>query len=93
VLCKFWLHLDADEQLRRFKERETTPWKRHKLTDEDWRNREKRPAYGAAVNEMVSRTSPEQAPWSVIPANDKKYARVKVLTTICERLEEALRTS
>jgi polyphosphate kinase 2 (PPK2 family) len=93
LLCKFWLHLDAEEQLRRFREREVTPWKRHKLTDEDWRNREKRGAYEAAVNEMVSRTSTEYAPWHLIAANDKKHARVKVLTTICERLEEALGAS
>jgi len=90
ILAKFWLHLDPDEQLRRFKEREVTAWKQHKITDEDWRNREKWDAYKDAVNDMVAHTSTEYAPWSLIPANDKLLARVEVLKTLHDRLKEAL---
>ncbi|MDZ7737056.1 MAG: hypothetical protein U5P41_13885 [Gammaproteobacteria bacterium] len=90
VVTKFWLHISTDEQLRRFKEREVTPWKQHKITDEDWRNREKWDQYAAAVNDMVARTSTNPAPWVIVPANDKKYARVHVVKTLCQRLEEAL---
>ncbi|RMF19663.1 MAG: polyphosphate:AMP phosphotransferase [Gammaproteobacteria bacterium] len=90
VLAKFWLHIDPDEQLRRFKAREETPYKRYKITDEDWRNREKWPEYELAVNEMVERTSTEFAPWHLIPANDKPFARVKVVETVVKALEKAL---
>jgi polyphosphate:AMP phosphotransferase len=90
VLTKFWLHLDPDEQIRRFKEREVTPHKQHKITEEDWRNREKWDPYDAAVNEMVARTSTEFAPWHLIAANDKNFARIEVLKTCCRRLEKAL---
>lgn len=90
VVTKYWLHISADEQLRRFQEREVTPWKQHKITDEDWRNREKWDQYAAAVNDMVARTSTCLAPWVIVPANDKKYARVHILKTLCQRLEEAL---
>jgi polyphosphate:AMP phosphotransferase len=90
VLTKFWLHLDPDEQIRRFKEREVTPHKQHKITGEDWRNREKWDLYDAAVNEMVARTSTEFAPWHLIAANDKKFARIEVLKTCCRRLEKVL---
>jgi AMP-polyphosphate phosphotransferase len=89
VLAKFWLTIDRDEQLRRFREREQTPFKRFKITDEDWRNREKWQAYDAAVHDMVERTSTEIAPWTLVAANDKRYARVKVLRTLCEALEAA----
>ncbi len=90
VLLKFWFHISKDEQLRRFKEREATPWKQHKITDEDWRNREKWDAYVDAVDEMVAHTSTEAAPWTIIPGNDKKYARVAVLKEFCDRLRAAL---
>lgn len=90
ILIKFWLHLSKDEQLRRFKEREVTPWKKHKITAEDWRNREKWNAYELAVNEMVSRTSTIHSPWKLIPANDKKVARVTVLKEICDQIKSHL---
>ncbi|HPE72035.1 MAG TPA: polyphosphate:AMP phosphotransferase [Candidatus Competibacter sp.] len=90
VLMKFWLHITPDEQLQRFKEREQIAYKAWKLTDEDWRNRERWADYELAVNDLVERTSTHQAPWSLIEANDKRYARVEVLRTLCERLETAL---
>ena len=90
VLVKFWLHISPEEQLRRFHEREKTPWKQHKITDEDWRNRDRWDAYERAVNEMVARTSTEFAPWTVVPANDKRFARVQILRTVNERLGAAL---
>lgn len=86
VLCKFWIHVTKDEQLRRFKEREATPYKRWKLTDEDWRNREKWDDYEAAVNDMVERTSTSQAPWTLVEGNDKRFARLKALSTLNDRL-------
>jgi polyphosphate:AMP phosphotransferase len=91
VLLKFWLHVTKDEQYRRFKERETVPHKQWKLTEEDWRNREKWDDYVIAVNDMVEHTSTRVAPWILIEGNDKRYARVKVIKTVCERLEEALK--
>lgn len=90
ILLKFWLHISPDEQLRRFRERETTPWKAHKLTTDDWRNRENRDAYKQAVHDMVEHTSTESAPWHLVPANDKKYARIDVLKSICKTLKKAL---
>ena len=90
VVLKFWLHIDPDEQLRRFHDRENTPEKRYKITDEDWRNREKWPAYETAVDEMLQRTSTEYAPWVVVEGNDKKYARLKVLRTVRKALEARL---
>lgn len=86
VLLKFWLHIDRETQLSRFKEREQTPFKQFKITEEDYRNREKWNAYEAAVNEMVARTSTRSAPWHLIPANDKHLARVNVLGTINKAL-------
>jgi polyphosphate kinase 2 (PPK2 family) len=91
VLVKYWLHVTADEQLRRFTERQSTPYKRWKLTDEDWRNRERWDAYEQAVNDMIERTSTREAPWTLVEANDKSLARIKVLKTACDRLERALR--
>ncbi|MCF7984712.1 MAG: polyphosphate:AMP phosphotransferase [Thiohalocapsa sp.] len=91
ILLKFWLQVSADEQLRRFQDREDTPYKRYKITDEDWRNREKSPEYKAAVNEMVARTSTEHAPWTLVEGDDKPYARIKVLSTVCDAMREALR--
>jgi polyphosphate:AMP phosphotransferase len=90
MLFKFWVHISQDEQLRRFQDRESTPYKRYKITDEDWRNREKWPQYKAAVNEMVARTSTESASWTLIEGNDKPYARVKVLRTLCAGVKDAL---
>ncbi len=92
ILCKFWIHITKDEQLRRFKEREKTPWKVHKITDEDWRNRDKWDNYKHAINDMVIHTSTEYAPWSLIPGNDKRVARVEVLKTVCDTLEASLDT-
>ncbi len=90
LLMKFWLHISADEQLARFKAREDTPYKRYKITEEDWRNRERWNDYRLAVNEMVFRTDTEYAPWELIPANDKRYARIEVLRRVCDRLEAML---
>ncbi|MFA7291938.1 MAG: polyphosphate:AMP phosphotransferase, partial [Rhodocyclaceae bacterium] len=90
IVVKFWLQISNDEQLRRFKEREKTEFKRFKITDEDWRNREKWDAYGQAVCDMVERTSTGRSPWTLVEANDKNFARVKVLKTVCERIERVL---
>ena len=90
LVLKFWLSTDKDEQLARFKAREATSYKRHKITDEDWRNREKWDAYEAAVCDMVEKTSTSHAPWTLVEANDKKFARVKVVRTFAERLEQML---
>ena len=86
VLIKFWLHISNEEQLRRFREREEMPWKRHKITPEDYRNREKWAEYELAANDMIGRTSTEYAPWTLVEGNDKRFARVKVLETVVERL-------
>ncbi|MDR2926287.1 MAG: polyphosphate:AMP phosphotransferase [Azoarcus sp.] len=90
IILKFWLQISEDEQLRRFKEREATAFKRYKITDEDWRNREKWGAYHRAVCDMVERTSTGMIPWTLVEANDKRFARVKVLETVCNRLEAVL---
>lgn len=86
-LVKFWLHIDQDEQERRFRERENTPYKEFKITREDYRNREKWPLYEQAVHEMVERTSNRAAPWTLVAANDKRHARLTVLRATCEALE------
>ncbi len=91
VVLKFWLHIDKDEQERRFKERMEIPEKQWKITDEDWRNREKWDQYEIAVNEMLVRTSTTYAPWIVVEGNSKYYARVKVLQTVVNALEEKIR--
>ena len=90
VIVKFWLHIDKEEQLQRFQERENTPEKRWKITAEDWRNREKWDAYKAAVDEMLFRTSTRRAPWTIVAANSKEYARITVLKTVAEAMEKAL---
>jgi polyphosphate:AMP phosphotransferase len=90
-VLKFWMHIDPETQLERFAAREQTAFKRHKLTPEDHRNREKWPQYAAAVEDMVARTSTDLAPWHLIPANDKRSARIKVFETVCDALEAALR--
>jgi polyphosphate kinase 2 (PPK2 family) len=86
ILVKFWLHVSDEEQLKRFKAREKNPLKSWKLTDEDWRNRAKRADYEAAVEDMVTRT----ADWQLVEAESKRYARVKVVETVCEAVEAAL---
>jgi polyphosphate kinase 2 (PPK2 family) len=86
-LVKFWLHIDQAEQERRFRERETTSYKEFKITQEDYRNREKWPLYELAVHEMVERTSNAAAPWTLVAANDKRHARLTVLRTTCDALE------
>ena len=91
VLIKYWLHITPEEQLNRFKARQETPYKRWKLTDEDWRNREKWPLYEAAVNDMVERTSTRLAPWTLVEGDDKLYARIKVIKTLVDRLEQAVK--
>ncbi len=87
LLLKFWIHIDKDEQLRRFQLRQDTPFKYYKITDEDFRNRERWNDYEIAANEMIERTGTEFAPWHLIEANDKKFARIKVLKILCERLK------
>ncbi|MEJ7733580.1 MAG: polyphosphate:AMP phosphotransferase [Polyangiaceae bacterium] len=90
VVAKFWLQISKEEQLRRFEERQKIEFKQFKITEEDWRNREKWDLYDDAVCDMVDRTSTDIAPWTMIEANDKLYARLKVLRTLCERIENAL---
>ena len=91
VLVKLWLHISDREQLKRFKDREKDPLKAWKLTDEDWRNREKRPQYEEAVEDMVRETSTGFAPWTLVEAESKRYARVKVIETVIAAAEDGLR--
>ena len=91
VLVKFWLTISKDEQLRRFKEREKTGFKRFKITEEDWRNRKRWNEYEHAVCDMVDRTSTELAPWTLVEANDKNFARIKILKTLCQQIEAAMK--
>jgi polyphosphate:AMP phosphotransferase len=90
VLVKFFLRVSPEEQLRRFQARELEPWKQHKITPEDYRNRAKRNQYEAAAAEMIARSSTEFAPFTLVSGEDKRHARVKVLETVCERIEESL---
>jgi len=90
VLFKFWIHISAEEQYRRFKERERDPRKHHKINQEDWRNREKWDDYKTAVNDMVAHTSTARTPWTIVAGNDKKFARIRILDTVCKGLEQAL---
>jgi polyphosphate kinase 2 (PPK2 family) len=90
ILVKYWLHITKDEQERRFHERAQSPHKSWKLTKDDWRNRAKWDEYELAVNDMVARTSTRRAPWHLIPANDKNYARVEVLRLAADAIERAL---
>jgi polyphosphate kinase 2 (PPK2 family) len=90
IVVKFWLQISQEEQLVRFKAREQVAFKRFKITEEDWRNRDKWDAYQQAICDMVDRTSTGNAPWTLVEANDKNYARVKILRTLCERLEAEL---
>jgi polyphosphate kinase 2 (PPK2 family) len=90
ALVKFWIHVDQDEQLRRFREREDNPYKKWKITEEDWRNREKWAQYKSAVDEMLYRTSTAYAPWTIVEGNCKLHARIKTLRTVQAAIEERL---
>jgi AMP-polyphosphate phosphotransferase len=90
ILIKLWMHISEDEQLKRFKSREKDPLKSWKLTDEDWRNREKRPQYIDAVEDMLARTDQPYAPWDVIAADSKRHARVSVIESAIKRIEEGM---
>lgn len=90
IVFKFWLQISEDEQLKRFKDRESSGYKSWKLTDEDWRNRGKREDYEGAVEDMLLKTSTHNAPWTIVEANDKYYARIKVLTTVVDKLKQEL---
>lgn len=90
ILLKFWLHIDTEEQLRRFKARETTPYKNYKITEEDYRNRKKWHGYELAISDMVTNTSTEYARWHLIPATDKRYARIQVIKAFCQALKQHL---
>ena len=91
VILKFWLHIDKDEQLKRFEDRKKDPFKVHKITEDDWRNREKWDEYEEAVDELLMRTHTSHAPWIIVESNHKKYARIKVLQTVTDALEDAMR--
>ena len=91
ILLKFWLHIDKDEQLRRFTARQNIPGKQHKITEDDWRNRENWDLYEEAVDEMLAKTHNPHAPWIIVESNNKKFARLKVLKTVTDALDEALR--
>jgi polyphosphate:AMP phosphotransferase len=93
VVTKYWLHLSPQEQLRRFEERRDTPYKQFKITDDDWRNRDKWNAYLVALDEMFARTSTAVAPWTIVPANDKLYERITVLAVFRDNLKRALKKS
>lgn len=90
LVVKFWLAIGEQEQLARFQKREQVGFKRYKLTPEDWRNREKAPAYESAACDMIGQTSTSFAPWTLVEADNKLFARIKVLRTICQRLDEAI---
>jgi polyphosphate kinase 2 (PPK2 family) len=90
IMAKFWIHISPDEQLRRFQQREVTPYKAWKLTEEDWRNRTKWDAYREAVNDMLLKTSTATAPWTVVEGDDKWFARVKTLSTLVDVLSQEL---
>ena len=91
VIVKFWVQIDKDTQLARFQEREENPDKRWKITDEDWRNREKWDQYEGAVNEMLQKTSTTFAPWHIIESNDKLYARIQALNIVIDALEQKIK--
>ena len=90
ILVKFWVQIDKDTQLERFTERQNTPEKQWKITDEDWRNREKWDLYENAINEMLQKTNTESAPWTILESNDKHYARIKALKVIIDAIETKL---
>ena len=90
VIIKFWVHIDKETQLQRFTDRQNNPEKQWKITDEDWRNREKWDLYEEAIDEMLQKTSTTYAPWHILESVDKKYARIKALKIIIEELEKVL---
>ena len=90
VVVKFWVQIDKDTQLARFNDRQNTPEKQWKITDEDWRNREKWDAYEQAVDEMLQKTSTANAPWHIIESVDKRYARIKAMEIVIDAIERAL---
>jgi polyphosphate kinase 2 (PPK2 family) len=90
MLIKFWMHVSPEEQLRRFEDRSSDPLRTWKLTDEDWRNREKRPEYEAAIEDMLEKTDRPRAHWTVIPGDNKQYARVAVVEHVCHTVEKKL---
>jgi polyphosphate kinase 2 (PPK2 family) len=90
IVVKFWLHISKDEQLRRFRNREETDYKRHKINAEDWRNRRKWAAYETAIGDMISLTQTRFAPWHLIPANNKRFSRLEIIKTSCKQIEAAL---
>ena len=90
ILIKFFVHLSEEEQLKRFEARRDDPLKSWKLTDEDWRNRKQRPRYEAAIEAMLEHTDTPEAPWHLVEGDSKRWARVKVIETVCERIERAL---
>ncbi|MGA0333470.1 MAG: polyphosphate:AMP phosphotransferase [Kiritimatiellia bacterium] len=92
LVIKFWIQIDKEMQLARFEERQNTPYKQWKITEEDWRNREKWEAYDVAVDDMISLTHQKHAPWVLVEGNDKSWARIKVLETVCSHLEKALKS-
>jgi polyphosphate kinase 2 (PPK2 family) len=91
ILIKFWLHISSAEQLKRFERRERDPLRSWKLTDEDWRNRKRRKAYKAAVEEMLERTDTDWAPWHLVEADSKRWARVRVVETVDASIEAGMR--
>ena len=91
VVVKFWMHISREEQLRRFKEREKVPFKKYKITPEDYRNRESWTEYEIAADEMIQRTSTESAPWHLIAGNDKRWARIETLQIYCDALARRLK--
>ena len=91
ILMKFWMHISQDEQLKRFERRQQTPLKRWKLTDEDWRNRERKDTYREAIEDMFEHTSIDVAPWTIVPGDSKKFARVFVIEHVVERIEQGMR--
>ncbi len=92
MVSKFWLHISQDEQAKRFAKRENTPWKRHKITEEDWRNRAKWSEYETAVSDMVAETNTGAAPWHIVPGNDKRFARIAILKHVVKMFERQLAT-
>jgi polyphosphate kinase 2 (PPK2 family) len=90
IIVKFWMHLSPEEQLRRFESRRDDPYRSWKLTEEDWRNREKRALYEAAVEDMLEQTDHATGRWHVVAAEDKRWARVEVVRTVCQQVEEQL---
>ncbi len=90
AVIKFWVHIDKETQLARFTERQNTPEKQWKITDEDWRNREKWDVYETAIDEMIEKTSTENAPWFIIQSNNKYYARLQAIQIVIDEIEKRL---